>query len=43
MSDNKAKGAKVEVKRLFNAREIREVAYQEWLANKVMMKKSNGK
>ena len=31
------------VKRLHNAGVIREVAYPEWLANKVMVKKSNGK
>jgi hypothetical protein len=37
MLDDKAEGAKVEVKRLLNARVIREVTYLEWLANTVMM------
>jgi hypothetical protein len=43
MSDDKAKGAWNEVKRLLSARVIREVTYPEWLANTVMVKKSNGK
>jgi hypothetical protein len=43
MSDDKTEGTKVEVKRLLSARVIREVAYREWLANTVMVKKSNGK
>jgi hypothetical protein len=43
MFEHKAKGAKLEVKRLLNAGLIREVAYLEWLANTVMVKKSNGK
>jgi hypothetical protein len=42
-SEVKAEGAKVEVKRLLSARVIRQVAYLEWLANTVMVKKSNGK
>jgi hypothetical protein len=43
MSDDKAKGAQNEVKRLLSAGDIREVTYPEWLANTVMVKKSNGK
>jgi hypothetical protein len=43
MFEDKVEGAKAEVKRLLNAEVIREVAYPEWLANKVMVKKSNGK
>jgi hypothetical protein len=43
MSEQKAKGAKVEVYRLLTAKVIREVAHLEWLANKVMVKKSNNK
>jgi hypothetical protein len=43
MSDDKAKGARNEVKRLLSARVIREVTYPEWLANTVMIKKANGK
>jgi hypothetical protein len=37
MSDDKAEGARNEVKRLFSARVIREVTYLEWLANTVML------
>jgi hypothetical protein len=43
MSDDKAKGARNEVKGLLSAGVIREVTYPEWLANTVMMKKANGK
>jgi hypothetical protein len=43
MSDDKAEGARNEVKRLLSARVIREVTYPEWLANTVMVKKVNGK
>jgi hypothetical protein len=43
MSNDKVEGAKNEVKRLLSARVIREVAYPEWLANTVMVKKANGK
>jgi hypothetical protein len=43
MSKDKTEGAKDKVKRLFSARVIREVAYLEWLANTVMVKKSNSK
>jgi hypothetical protein len=43
MSDDKAEGARNEVKRLLSARVIREVTYLEWLANTVMVKKANGK
>jgi hypothetical protein len=43
MSKDKAEGAKAEVKRLLSAGVIREVSYLEWLANTVMVKKSNGK
>jgi hypothetical protein len=41
--DDKAEGARNEVKRLMSAGVIREVAYLEWLANNVMVKKANGK
>jgi hypothetical protein len=43
MSDDKAEGAKNEVKRLLSAGVIREVMYPEWLANTIMVKKANGK
>jgi hypothetical protein len=43
MSDDKAKGARNEVRRLLSAGVIREVTYLEWLANTVMVKKANGK
>jgi hypothetical protein len=43
MSDDKAEGARNEVKRLLSADVIREVKYPEWLANTVMVKKANGK
>jgi hypothetical protein len=43
MSDDKAEGARNEVKRLLCAGVIREVTYLEWLANTVMVKKANGK
>jgi hypothetical protein len=43
MSDDKAEGARNEVKRLLSAGVIREVKYLEWLANTVMVKKANGK
>jgi hypothetical protein len=43
MSDDKAEGARNEVKRLLSAGVIREVTYLEWLANNVMVKKANGK
>jgi hypothetical protein len=43
MSDDKAKGARNEVKRLLSASVIKEVTYLEWLANTVMVKKANGK
>ena len=43
MLDDKADGARNEVKRLLSARVIREVTYPEWLANTVMVKKENGK
>jgi hypothetical protein len=43
MSEDKAEGAKAKVKRLLSAGVIREVAYLEWLANTIMVKKSNGK
>jgi hypothetical protein len=43
MSDDKAKGARNKVKRLLTAGVIKEVAYPEWLANTVMVKKANGK
>jgi hypothetical protein len=43
MSDDKAEGARNEVKRLLSADVIREVKYLEWLANTVMVKNANGK
>jgi hypothetical protein len=43
MSEDKAEGARNEVKRLLSAGVIREVTYPEWLANTVMVKKANGK
>jgi hypothetical protein len=43
MSNDKAEGARNEVKRLLSAGVIREVTYLEWLANTVMVKKANGK
>jgi hypothetical protein len=43
MSDDKAEGARNEVKRLLSAGLIREVTYPEWLANTVIVKKANGK
>jgi hypothetical protein len=43
MSDDKAEGARNEVKRLLSDGVIRKVTYPEWLANIVMVKKSNGK
>jgi hypothetical protein len=43
LSDDKAEGARNEVKRLLSAGVIREVTYPEWLANTVMVKKVNGK
>jgi hypothetical protein len=43
MSDDKAEGARNEVKILLSACVIREVKYLEWLANTVMVKKANGK
>jgi hypothetical protein len=43
MSDDKAEGARNEVKRLLSAGVIREVTYPEWPANTVMMKEANGK
>jgi hypothetical protein len=43
MSDDKAEGARNEVKRLLSAGVIREVTYPEWLANTVMVKKAIGK
>jgi hypothetical protein len=43
MSDDKAEGARNEVKRLLSAGVIREVTYSEWLANTIMVKKANGK
>jgi hypothetical protein len=43
MSNDKAEGARNEVKRLLSAGVIREVTYSEWLANTVMVKKANRK
>jgi hypothetical protein len=43
MSEDKAEGARNEVKILPSAGVIREVTYPEWLANTIMVKKANGK
>jgi hypothetical protein len=43
MSEDKAEGARNEVKRLLSAGVIREVKYPKWLANTVMVKKAYGK
>jgi hypothetical protein len=43
MSNDKAEGARNEVKRLLSVVVIREVTYPEWLANTMMVKKANGK
>jgi hypothetical protein len=43
MYEDKSEGARNEVKRLLSAGVIREVKYQEWLANTIMVKKANGK
>jgi hypothetical protein len=43
MSEDKAEGARNEVKRLLSAGVIREVKYPDWLANTVMVKKANDK
>jgi hypothetical protein len=42
MSDDKAEGARNEVKRLLSAGVIREVTYPQWLANTVMVKRLMG-
>jgi hypothetical protein len=41
--NDKAEGARNEVKRLLSAGVITEVTYPKWLANTVMVKKANGK
>jgi hypothetical protein len=43
MSEEKIEAAKAEVQRLLDAGFIREVAYPQWLANVVMVRKKNGK
>jgi hypothetical protein len=43
MSNDKAEGARNEVKKLLSVEVIRDVTYPEWLANIVMVKKANGK
>lgn len=43
MSDEKVEAIKVEVKRLLEARVIREVQYPQWLTNTVPVKKKYGK
>nr|KYP64607.1 Transposon Ty3-I Gag-Pol polyprotein [Cajanus cajan] len=43
MGDEKRKAANAEVKKLLQARFIREVTYTTWLANVVLVRKSNGK
>lgn len=41
MFEDRAIGARTEVKRLITIKVITEIAYLEWLANIVMVKKSN--
>jgi hypothetical protein len=43
MSDDKAEGARNEVKRLLSTGVIREVTFPEWLANTIMVKKTTEK
>jgi hypothetical protein len=43
MSNNKAGGARNEIKILLSAGVIREVTYPEWLVNTVMVKKGQRK
>jgi hypothetical protein len=43
MSKEKVEAVKAGVQRLLDAGFIREVAYPQWLANVVMVKKKNGK
>jgi hypothetical protein len=43
MLEDKADGARNEVKRLLSVGVIREVTYPKWLANTMMVKKANGK
>nr|KYP55442.1 Retrovirus-related Pol polyprotein from transposon 17.6 [Cajanus cajan] len=43
MGDEKRKAANAEVQKLLQAKFIREVTYTTWLANVVLVKKSNGK
>lgn len=43
MSKDRTEGAREEVQRLLNVGVIREIAYIEWLANTIMVKKSNGR
>ncbi|XP_020222101.1 uncharacterized protein LOC109804683 [Cajanus cajan] len=43
MGDEKRKAANVEVQKLLQVKFIREVTYTTWLANVVLVKKSNGK
>jgi hypothetical protein len=43
MSEEKVEAAKAEVQRLLDVGFIREVAYPQWLANVVMVRKKNGK
>lgn len=43
MSKDRTEGAREEVQRLLNVGVIIEIAYIEWLANTIMVKKSNGR
>nr|KYP69037.1 Transposon Ty3-I Gag-Pol polyprotein [Cajanus cajan] len=43
MGEERRRAVKIEVQKLVNARFIRGVQYTTWLANVVMVKKSNGK
>ena len=43
MSEDRILAAKCEVQRLFDANIIREVKYSKWLANVVLVPKTNGK
>ena len=43
MSKDRTEGAREEVQRLLNVGVIIEITYIEWLANTIMVKKSNGR
>lgn len=43
MAKDQQEAARAEVRKMLEAHVIREVAYPEWLANPVLVMKSNGK